>query len=143
MEVDVWERHNVVRFCSELDGQYIGKLLYTTTVEEMESGGESFKKLWNASNQEDRNVHGRTSSGLFRFFTPAYKTLYFDKYGYANEERAKDYYLAERANLVNDDRALSSIIRRNPFTIEEAFRIDGERSLFNAINSRRDILFEK
>jgi hypothetical protein len=41
--------------------------------------------------------------------------------------------LAERANLVNDDRALSSIIRRNPFTVEEAFRIDGERSLFNAM----------
>ena len=133
MEVDVWERHNVVRFCSELDGEYIGKLLYTTTVEEMESGGESFKRLWDSSNQENRNAHGRTPSGLFRFFTPSYKTLYFDKYGHADEERAKDYYLAERANLVNDDRALSSIIRRNPFTIEEAFRIDGERSLFNAM----------
>ena len=30
MEVDVWERHNVVRFCSELDGEYIGCLLYTS-----------------------------------------------------------------------------------------------------------------
>ena len=133
MEVDVWDRHNVVRFCSELDGEYIGKLLYTTTVEEMESGGESFKKLWDSSNQEDRNIHGRTPSGLFRFFTPSFKTLYFDKYGHADEKRAKEYYLAERANLINDDRALSSIIRRNPFTIEEAFRIDGERSLFNAM----------
>lgn len=133
MEVDVWERHNVVRFCSELDGEYIGKLLYTTTVEEMESGGESFKKLWEASDQQNRNIHGRTASGLFRFFTPAFKTLYFDKFGYPDESRAKDYYLAERSNLVNDDRALSSIIRRNPFTVEEAFRIDGERSLFNAM----------
>ena len=69
MEVDVWERHNVVRFCSELDGQYIGKLLYTTTVEEMESGGESFKRLWDASDQESKNIHGRTASGLYRFFT--------------------------------------------------------------------------
>lgn len=140
MEVDVWERHNVVRFCSELDGQYIGKLLYTTTVEEMDSGGESFKRLWENSNQEERNPQGRTPSGLFRFFTPAYKTLYFDEYGYANETLGKEYYLAERANLANDDRALSSIIRRNPFTIEEAFRIDGERSLFNAmkINNQLD-----
>lgn len=140
MEVDVWERHNVVRFCSELDGEYIGKLLYTTTVEEMESGGEAFKRLWDSSNQEDRNIHGRTASGLYRFFTPAYKTLYFDKYGYPDEERAKEYYLAERSNLINDDRALSSIIRRNPFTVEEAFRIDGERSLYNAmkLNDRID-----
>ncbi len=139
MEVDVWERHNIVRFCSELDGEYIGKLLYTTTVEEMESGGESFKKLWDNSNQENKNTQGRTPSGLFRFFTPSYKTLYFDDYGYADEDRAKEYYLAERANLANDDRALSSIIRRNPFTIEEAFRIDGEKSLFNAMKLNNQI----
>lgn len=142
MEVDVWERHNVVRFCSELDGEYIGKLLYTTTVEEMESGGESFKKLWDASNQEDKNIHGRTASGLYRFFTPSYKTLYFDKYGIADEDRAKQYYLDDRKSLANDDRALSNIIRRNPFTIQEAFRIDGERSLFNSmkLNDRIDRL---
>ena len=142
MEVDVWERHNVVRFCAELDGEYIGKLLYTTTVEEMESGGEAFKKLWDASDQENKNIHGRTPSGLFRFFTPSFKTLYFDDYGYPDEDRAKEYYLAERASLINDDRALSSIIRRNPFTIEEAFRIDGQRSLFNAmkLNDRLDII---
>ena len=142
MEVDVWERHNVVRFCAELDGEYIGKLLYTTTVEEMESGGESFKRLWESSDQGDTNVHGRTASGLFRYFTPAYKTLYFDKYGYPDEEKAKEYYLAERQSLINDDRALSNIIRRNPFTVEEAFRIEGDRSLFNAmkLNDRIDRL---
>ena len=142
MEVDVWERHNVVRFCAELDGTYIGKFLYTTTVEEMESGGESFKKLWQASNQEVKNAHGRTQSGLYRYFTPAYKTLFFDKYGVPDEEKAKEYYLAERESFLHDDRALSNIIRRNPFTIEEAFRIDGERSLYNAmkLNDRIDKL---
>jgi hypothetical protein len=142
MEVDVWERHNVVRFCSELDGQYIGKLLYTTTVEEMESGGESFKRLWDASDQESKNIHGRTASGLYRFFTPSYKTLFFDKYGIADEDRAKQYYLDDRKSLAGDDRALSNIIRRNPFTIQEAFRIDGERSLFNSmkLNDRIDRL---
>ena len=142
MEVDVWERHNVVRFCSELDGEYIGKLLYTTTVEEMESGGEAFKKLWESSDQTNTNIHGRTPSGLYRYFTPAYKTLYFDKYGVPDQDRAKEYYLADRQSLTHDDRALSSIIRRNPFTVEEAFRIDGERSLFNAmkLNDRIDLL---
>ena len=142
METDVWERHNIVRFCSELDGNYIGKLLYTTTVEEMESGGENFRKLWDASNQDERNIHGRTTSGLYRYFTPSYKTLFFDKYGNPNEEKAKDYYLSERESMINDDRALSSIIRRNPFTIEEAFRIDGQKSLYNAmkLNDRIDKL---
>lgn len=43
---------------------------------------------------------------------------------------------------MHDDRSLSNIIRRNPFTIEEAFRIDGERSLYNAmkLNDRIDKL---
>lgn len=140
MEVDVWERHNIVRFCAELDGEYIGKFLYTTTVEEMESGGEAFRKLWDASDQENKSENGRTASGLYRFFTPAYKTLYFDKYGYPDEDRAKKYFLDDRASFVSDDRALSSIIRRNPFTVEEAFRIDGSQSLFNAmkLNDRLD-----
>jgi hypothetical protein len=40
----------------------------------MESGGESFKRLWDNSDQESRNVHGRTPSGLFRFLPQNPKT---------------------------------------------------------------------
>ena len=38
------DRHDVVMFCSEVDGKYIGKQLYTTTVEEMENGGAEFQR---------------------------------------------------------------------------------------------------
>jgi hypothetical protein len=132
-DVDVWERHQVVRFCCELDGEIIGKMLYTTTVEDMDNGGDSFKRLWRNSDQQQKNENNRTVSGLYRYFMPAYDTLYFDEYGFPDEQRARTFYLNERESLKSNSRALSSYIRKNPFTIDEAFRIDGESCLYNAM----------
>lgn len=137
--VDVYERHQVVQFCMMQDENIIGKCLYTTTVEEMEDGGEAFKKLWMASDQSNRNNNGKTRSGLYRYFMPAYKTLYYDQYGYPDEERAKVEYLNERAGLQDDPRALASYIRKNPFTIEEAFFSEGESCLYDALKINRQI----
>lgn len=132
-DIDVWDRWNVTRFCLDQDGIWCGKAICTSTVEEMENGGEAAKKLWDASNPNERDDNGRTKSGLYRIFFPAYETTYFDKFGTADSERAKVFYLNQRAGLQNDPRALSSIIRKNPFTIEEAFRIDGEHCLYDAM----------
>lgn len=132
-EADVWESHLVVQYCFEENGKAVGKAIYTTTVEEMESGGAQFKKLWEASNQKERNDNGKTKSGLYRFFTPVFKNWKFDKFGNPLEEDAKTYFLNERASNQNDQRTLSSIIRKKPFTSEEAFRIDGNKSLYNAM----------
>ena len=138
-DVDVFERHQVVQFCLQLDGAIIGKALYTTTVEEMNHGGDDFKRLWDASNHEERNANNRTKSGLYRYFLPAYKTLYYDKYGYADEEKAKQFYINERESLQEDPRALASYIRKNPFTIEEAFWSEGEMCLFDAIKLNKQL----
>lgn len=133
MECNVWDRWNVVRFCLDQDGHWVGKALLTTTIEEMENGGENGKKIWNSSDPLERNENGRTKSGLYRFFLPAYETTFFDQYGMPEVERAKTHYLNERAGLQNDPRALSSMIRKNPFDIHEAFRIDGDRCLYDAM----------
>lgn len=133
LECNVWDRWNVVRFCMDQDGDWIGKALLTTTIEEMENGGENGKKIWDNSDPGDRNANGRTKSGLYRFFLPAYETTFFDEYGMPQTEKAKTHYLNERAGLANDPRSLSSQIRKNPFTITEAFRIDGNRCLFDAM----------
>jgi len=138
-DVDVFERHQVVQFCLQLDGAIIGKALYTTTVEELEAGGEQFKKLWDASDQTVKNANNRTKSGLYRYFLPAYKTLYYDKYGQPNEEKAQQFYLNERESLQDDPRALASYIRKNPFTIEEAFWNEGESCLFDAIRINKQL----
>ena len=137
--VDVYERHQVVQFCLQQEENIIGKALYTTTVEEMEDGGASFKELWKASDQMHKNANGRTMSGLYQYFMPAYKTLFYDKHGYADEEKAKKFYMAERAALEVDPRALASFIRKNPFTIEEAFFSEAETCLYDAMKINRQI----
>lgn len=133
MECNVWDRWNVVRYCLDQDGHWVGKALLTTTIEEMENGGENGKKIWDCSDPLNRNDNGRTASGLYRFFLPAFDTTFFDKYGIPKTEEAKEYYLKERAGLQNDPRALSSHIRKNPFDINEAFRIDGDRCLYDSM----------
>lgn len=133
VDIDVKERHDVVKFCCMVDEDIIGKMYYTTTVEDRESGGEAFEKLWDDSNFHEKNANGRTRSGLYRYFLPAYKTMYFDKYGIPDEEKAKDFFRKERDALKDDPQALASFIRKNPFTIEEAFITDGEDCVFNAM----------
>jgi len=135
--VDVYERHQVVQFCLQQEETIIGKALYTTTVEEMEDGGASFKELWKASDQSKKNANGRTKSGLYQYFMPAYKTLFYNKFGEPDEEKAKLFYMAERDALKDDNRALASFIRKNPFTIEEAFFSEAESCIYDALAINR------
>jgi len=143
-EHDIYERNEVVKLCCEENGQIIGKILHTTTIENMggvddkgkstKESGVKFKELWKNSNPAELSENGRTVTWLWRFFIPAYKTIFFDKHGYPDEERAMAYYLAERKAVEHDSKRLNSVIRKAPFTIEEAFRVDSDSCLFNAMN---------
>lgn len=132
-EYSVYDRWNVVRFCLDQDGQWCGKALLTSTIEEMENGGEDAKIIWDGSDPSVRDDNGRTKTGLYRFFLPAFETTYFDEFGMPEVERAKTYYINQRNGLLSDPRALSSMIRKNPFSVEEAFRIDGDRCLYDSM----------
>lgn len=141
-EVDVYERWQVNRFCLDQDGEWVGKAWLTTTVEEMENGGAAFRRLWNASESKEKDLNGRTQSGLYRLFMPAYDTTLFDKYGLPRAEEARVYYINQREGLKKDSKALSSIIRKNPFTEAEMFRIDGDKCLYDSelLNDQLDFL---
>lgn len=138
--VDPNKRHYIIRKC--LLGQdgwsILGKALYTTTVEpdekkgEKGSNSESFRKLWDQSDQNNLTA-GRTSSWMYRFFVPAYKTLFFNKYGFADEEKAKLSLMSLRAALRNDPHALAQEIRQNPWTWQESFRADADNCLYNPL----------
>lgn len=133
IDISVWDRWQVVRFCLDQDGEWCGKALLTSTIEEMENGGADAKLIWDSSDPTVRDDNGRTKSGLYRFFLPAFETTFFDEFGMPEVERAKTFYLNQRAGLANDPRALSSIIRKSPFSVEEAFRIDGDRCLYDSM----------
>ena len=138
-EVNVYDRHEVVRYCLlDDEGKIIGKALYTTTVEKLtsEKDGvqEAFKLLWEESNQEKRQENGTTSSGLYRFFMSAKRTRNFDDFGFPNEEKTLEQILADRETVKNNPRALSARIRKEPLTIDEAFSTDADGCIFNVMN---------
>jgi hypothetical protein len=141
-DVNVWNRYLVTRYCHlDDEGKIIGKALLTTTVEDMEQGGAAFKKIWDNSDQI-KKAGKRTPSGLYRYFCSADQTRYYDQYGLADRDKALDEILEERKLLTNDPHALSAIIRKEPLSWEEAFRIDGSKCLYNAmkLNERLDRL---
>ena len=139
VEANVYDRHEVVRYCLKDDeGRIIGKALYTTTVEKLETDKngiqDAFKLLWDESDQNNRQENGETSSGLYRFFMSAKKTRNFDLYGYPDEEKTLKAIMAERDAAKNNPRALSARIRKEPLTIEEAFSTDADDCIFNVLN---------
>lgn len=138
-EVNVYDRHEVVRYCLlDDEGKIIGKALYTTTVEKLttEKDGvqDAFKLLWEESNQDKRQENGTTSSGLYRFFMSAKRTRNFDDFGFPDENRTLDMILADRETVKNNSRALSARVRKEPLTIDEAFSTDSDKCIFNVIN---------
>lgn len=138
-EVNVYDRHEVVRYCLlDDEGKIIGKALYTTTVEKLttEKDGvqDAFKLLWEESNQDKRQDNGTTSSGLYRFFMSAKRTRNFNDFGYPDENKTLDQILADRETVKNNPRALSARVRKEPLTIDEAFSTDSDKCIFNVMN---------
>lgn len=139
VEVNIYDRHEVVRYCLlDDEGRIIGKALYTTTVEKVETDRdgvqEAFKLLWDESDQNNRMENGRTPSGLYRFFMTADRARNFDIYGYPNVEKTISEILADRKSVEHNPRALSARIRKEARTVAEAFSADGDKCVFNIIN---------
>ena len=127
----------------------VGKAMVGSTLNPMDKGGKEYKDLWRDSNPTERNANGRTRSGLYRLFIPAYDSLegFFDLYGNPivknppepidgldGEEIAigsRTYLKNEREALKNDASELNEITRQFPFTEDEAFRDSIDGSLFN------------
>ncbi|MFD2922044.1 hypothetical protein ACFS6H_20150 [Terrimonas rubra] len=147
VEVNIYDRHDVVRYCLlDDEGKIIGKALYTSTVEKLETEkngvSDAARQLWTDSDQNNRQQNGQTISGLYRFFMPADRTRYFDRFGFPDEKKARQAILLDRESVKNDAKRLSARIRKEPLTIEEAFRADGDKCLYNSenLNNQRDFL---
>ena len=133
-KANVYEAHNVIKWCLSDEESIIGKAIYTTTVEDIkdddlyETDG-NFRRLWDDSNQFDKGLNNRTKTGLYRYFLPAYEAMNYDKYGYPDVERNKIWLMNERSNL--EGNTLAKYIRKFPFTIEEAFWTSADGCIFN------------
>jgi hypothetical protein len=147
-ENDTWETWKVVQYTMDQDGVWVGKSFVTSTVEDLDVTGQAPKEIWKNSDQNNRDANGRTVSGLYRIFFGAHEdTILPDdkegqEYGDPDVQKNIDYYNEKRKSKAHSTRDLSSEIRKNPFTIEEAFRIDGDNCLYDAfkLNERLDRL---
>ncbi len=145
---DIREAWRIERTCLIVGRKIIGKALVGSTVNPMDKGGNQFKQLWEDSDVSKRNANGRTVSGLYRIFIPAFDALegFFDRYGNPivdteepveamdgeiMEFGARRFLKNERDALKHDARELNEFIRQFPFTTDEAFRDSVEGSLFN------------
>jgi hypothetical protein len=146
---DIREAWRIERTCLIVGKRVVGKALVGSTVNPMNKGGEEYKGLWLDSDPNERNNNGRTRSGLYRIFIPAYEALegFFDKYGnpVVNnpegevmgidgeivDQGSRKYLKNERHSFKDDPSELNEIIRQFPFTEDEAFRDSIEGSLFN------------
>ena len=148
---DIREAWRVERTCLIVGKKIVGKALVGSTVNPMNKGGDEYKGLWQDSNPDQRNANGRTRSGLYRIFIPAYNALegFFDVYGNAVvedppenvhingidgepiTEGSKTYLKNDRRSFKDDPSELNEVVRQFPFTEDEAFRDSIEGSLFN------------
>jgi len=146
---DIRDAWRIQRTCLIVGRKIVGKALVGSTVNPMDKGGKEYKELWRDSDPTERNANGRTRTGLYRLFIPAYESLegFFDKYGNPVIEDplkvidgldgediifgAKTYLKNERQSLKDDPSELNEVTRQFPFTTDEAFRDSIDGSLFN------------
>ena len=146
---DIRDAWRIQRTCLIVGRRIVGKALVGSTVNPMDKGGKEYKDLWEDSSPMERNSNGRTRSGLYRLFIPAYDSLegFFDIHGNPVVEDpdtpldgldgdsiyigSKTYLKNEREGLKSDPAELNEVTRQFPFTTDEAFRDSIDGSIFN------------
>lgn len=140
-ECNVRKRHYVVKECL-MDGNVItGKMLNTTTVEEITREGLMLcKELWYDSDPEKKNSMGQTMSGMWKYFKPAYYGFrglhegkpFIDEFGYSDVKRAFEYLSERRKDMEHE--LLISEKRKYPFNEEEMFYVQSDYCPFDTVN---------
>jgi hypothetical protein len=134
-DTDAYAR-NVVNVRTVIrNNQKRGLIRATTTVEEMDKGGDECFSIWEESNPARRDGNGYTISKLYKFFVSAVETQtqFADKFGNIPHEVAYRHIMNERAPVMDDNYKLSMLMRKNPTTEEEAFLKDQSKCIYDVM----------
>lgn len=134
--VDAVKRHRIVKPCLMEGQRIIGKALYTSTVEDIGAKAlHNALQLWNQSDPNNKDKYGRTVSGLYRYFKPAYYGLagFIDDYGRSQVEEAKEWIMSERQRLkeMGDMEGWAEFVRKYPISDDEPFTPNASDCLFD------------
>lgn len=140
-DVPFHKYYEVVKTCLTKLGKRVGLAYITSTVGDVDNdkttngnmkAGDSFKIVWEKSDP-NKLYNGRTASGLFRYFSPAYDGYKMDEYGFSLIEESKIELEEIRRSYIenNDTEGLNEHIRQFPFTEEEALSSMSGHCLFD------------
>ena len=134
--IDAVERHRIVAPCLMVGKNIVGKMLYTTTVEDIGKNAlKNAKKLWDDSDPHEKDANGRTASKLYRYFKPAYDGFegFIDEFGNSQEDEARQYILAERQAYKDkgDLKGWAEIVRKFPIDASEPFTPNAQDCFFD------------
>lgn len=142
----LWRIHKT---CLLMGRKIIGKAMVGSTVNPLPKGGANYKVLYFDSDPKKRDANGRTKSGLYKLFIPAYEALegFFDIYGMPiiddptdpvltidgdyTEIGSKTFLTNDRKARMHDPNDLNETIRQFPWNEAEAFRDSTISSTFN------------
>lgn len=123
-----------------------GKMINTSTVDEMEKGGGSqFKSVCDDSDYYKRNKNGQTDTGLYNLFLSASEGLeetnpktgepFIDKYGYCDKEEVIAFLTNQRESLRKAGRIIEYIelCRQFPLTWKDCWKTSAKMCRFNLI----------
>jgi len=146
---NIAEAWRIQKTCLMVGRKIIGKARCGSTVNPLDKGGREGVKLISMSNPLEKDANGRTKSGLYHIYIPAYDALegFFDIYGNCIVETpekpimgvdgelitigSKEYLKNTRDSLRHDPIELNEHIRQFSWTIEEASRDSAKHSTFN------------
>jgi len=144
----------VQKRCLEIRNRIIGKCRMGSTVNPMSKGGAEYKNLFydgllegGSDKIKGRNENGRTTSGLYSIFIPAYRCIIYDIYGNSVVEDpeepietidgeivdygGKTFLERARDGLKHDPVKYNEEIRQMPFSVREAFMDTLDDCVFN------------
>jgi hypothetical protein len=148
---------NVVKTCLRLGSRIVGKAMVGSTVNAMKKGGAEFKKVWDLSDQIERNLNNQTKSGLYRLFIDAAYCIegFFDLYGFSIVEDPETPILNELNELKSigaitflkneleclkdDPEEYNEFLRQFPRTERDAFRDEATDCSFNLMKLQEQI----
>jgi hypothetical protein len=129
-KANIEERLKVISECVMDSGKVIGKILATSTVEEIDGeAGLRGENIWKKADPFNLNEYGQSANRFKRYFNPAFYGLRLieeargiqcmDDYGYSMQENAVKYF--EQQRKLQKGKDLSDYKRKYPFSIKEAF----------------------
>jgi hypothetical protein len=132
---DAYTRHSVAVRSVFRNRRKVGIIRATTTIEEMEQGGDECHEIWIESDPRKRDQNGYTVSKIYKFFVSAVETQtdLADKYGVIPEDKAYMQIMNEREPVKDDNYKLSLLMRKNPTTEEEAFLKDQSKCIYDVM----------